>query len=395
MKAIPRWSIAAALALLALLGIMLSQPGREWTPTTFGTIPPAYGALFELMVELKLPVARSLVRPERLTPGGTVWWIDASSLCQAAAATPSVGSLQPVGWPAADWVRAGGTAVVLLSPGGSCEAIAGILLPNRSSPKLSDTPIADATKRQPGFGDATYVPQILVGRSIPAARTLEAREPFRTFTGAGDWEIAAQLDGSPFILERPLGDGRLVVAADATFLSNALLDRADNGPCSVDLVRTYGVPRFDEWEHGLRADESAASYLATSPAGFVFFGLAACGLLFLWRGHILPPRSVVSGAAAAPVLEAFVSSVAALYARSRDHSRILGAYRELTLARLRRHFGLPPNTSPAMLLERLRARRTLPAAQVAALSDALVSTDEASLRRAARALDNLLWEAMQ
>jgi hypothetical protein len=33
MKAIPRWSIAAALALLALLGIMLSQPGREWTPT--------------------------------------------------------------------------------------------------------------------------------------------------------------------------------------------------------------------------------------------------------------------------------------------------------------------------------------------------------------------------
>src|SRR5207249_329641 len=103
-------------------------------------------------------------------------------------------------------------------------------------------------------------------------------------------------------------------------------------PLVVDLVHTFGAPQFYQDEQGRRARRSAAAYLATSPALLVFCGLALTGVLFAWQGSLVPPRALPGPDTAEPGLDAFVDSLAALYAGTRDHPRVLARYRELTPA---------------------------------------------------------------
>jgi hypothetical protein len=134
-------------------------------------------------------------------------------------------------------------------------------------------------------------------------------------------------------------------------------------------------------------------HLVRSPALAVFVGLALTGVLFAWRGAALPPRAEHAAAAPGPGVEAFVDSLAALYASTRDHARVLARYRELTAARLRRHFGLPPDTPLAVLVARLGRDPALSAPAVAMLASGGPVADEESLRTAVQALDDLVAEA--
>jgi len=220
-------------------------------------------------------------------------------------------------------------------------------------------------------------------------RTLEA-PPLLAFGDAGEWTVRASVDGRPLVLERGLGRGAVVLVADALFLRNAWLDRADAAPLAVDVVRAYGVPAFDEHELGPRARRSAAAYLVTSPAVAVFLGLAVTGLLFAWQGALVPPRQVREVDMDAPRLEAFVDAVAALYARTGDHARVLERYRALTADRLRRHLGLAPDTPVAMLIQRLARDARLDPRALALLANDEPPAGERALRGAVRALDDLV-----
>jgi hypothetical protein len=219
-------------------------------------------------------------------------------------------------------------------------------------------------------------------------RTLES-PPLLVFQDAGDWTIRASVDGQPFVLERTVGTGAVVLVADALFLRNAWLDRADAAPLAVDLVHAYGVPQFDERGLGTAADESAGRYLVTSSALPVFVGLAVTGLLFAWGGALVPARRIHDIASEAPRLDTFVDAVARLYARTGDHARVLERYRALTAGRLRRRFGLPPDTPIATLLHRL-ARDPRPDPDgLRLLAEGAAPASERALRRATRALDDL------
>jgi len=375
MKRAGRISAVAAFAVLLVIGIFRTDDRGDATPTTVGTLPFGYRALFDLLTELGYPVARSGGEPE-LPSDATVWWIEPAGV---ACGAPGAGGE----WPFASWVEAGGRAVVFL-PGS----------PRATRCRLGDAvPLPDQLVRASAGASPRERGEhpLVTGDVTPHARSL--RSAGLPFADAGDWMVRARLGDHPFVLERALGRGQLVVVADAAFLSNVQLDQADAAPLALDLVEAYGAPRFFEPGAAAGAGRGSVAYLATSPALALFAGMALTGLLFAWQGSLVPPRAAGDAGPGAPSLETFVDSLAALYAATRDHSRVLERYRELTAARLRRHFGLAPDTPLATLIERLRRERRAAPAAIDLLAAGAGARDEAALRAAARALDGLVREA--
>jgi uncharacterized protein DUF4350 len=355
-----RAAVLGAFVVLLIVGTFFEDENtRPMSATTFGTVPGGYGAVYDLLTELGLAVGRSYVLPTAPGPPATRWWLEARGACR-----------EPT-WPPLSWVEAGGAAVLLFGGTGSepCQLSADVRVPARVA--------VDA---------ACAGPHQVAGDLGP--RTLDVAG-LAAFVDAGDWTVRARVGERPFVLERRLGDGVVVVVADAGFLSNASLDRADAAPLAVDLVRAYGVPVFDEHELGPVAGGGTLAYLARSPALGVFLGLALTGVLFAWQGALVPARQVEERDLGAPRLDAFVDAVAALYARSGDHARVLARYRTLTVRRLQRRFGLAADAPAAAVRARLRRHVPTDPAAVELLFAEDGAVSEAGLRDAACALDRL------
>jgi hypothetical protein len=389
-------------------GLWPSAPSPLST-SSFGRSGSGHGALFELLGELGLNEGRSLESSRRLSGDATLWWIDPLGVCDGRIALQGevdVLDAADVAWPGGAWVRAGGTAVVFLQaaePGGRlspaqerlarCDAIGGIELPRRSRQlRAASGPDVDS-------GEPASAGLLVSGELTRAPRSLSAERAY-AFDESLDWQVAAEIqwsDGTlrPFVLSRVAGDGRLVVVADSGFTHNRWLDAADSAPLALDLVLAYGAPRFDEREHGMLPETSALRYLAGSQALPAILGLALLGVLFAWWGTALPARSVQEFDPAAPTLEAFVSSMAALYAGSRDHARVLERYRELSAERLRRHFGLPQGLSRLALADRIQRDGRLGASRLLPLTDTGAVDTAAELATAARQLDELVSEVIR
>ena len=97
-------SAIAAVILLMMVGILLPDGSERGTPTSFGTYPHGYGALFELLVELGFPVTRNFDPPDRIAAGSAVWWIAPDTLCVREDETGI--------WELTGMLDQGGTAVV-------------------------------------------------------------------------------------------------------------------------------------------------------------------------------------------------------------------------------------------------------------------------------------------
>jgi len=392
-----RSAIAAAI-LLMMVGILLPDGSERKTPTSFGTYPHGYLALFDLLVELGFPVRRNFDPPDRIAPGSAVWWIAPDALC--------VREDESVLWELTGLLDQGGTAVVF--PPRDCPRLGALPVPERS-PRRDEAEVSGEEEEEETSdrdlldrwlaGDFSLAriptePQQLVGGPGPGLRELEAPRLLH-FSETGDFEVRARLEGEPFILEKRVGAGTLVLVADATFLTNGFLDRADAALLAVDLASHYGVSAVDEFCHGMHRERHPVYYLARSSALPVFAGLALLGLLALWRGSTLPLRTVDEFDLPAPALDRFVASLATLYARSRDKGRVAERYRELTVARLRRHFGLPAETPAERVVGRLRRNRRLSPGLLSALTEPETPRDEAALRAWARRLDALVKEAVR
>jgi len=398
MRPSARAAAVAAFFALLVLGLLTGQDPRDLGQTSFGKLPLAYGAWFDLLRELGLPVARSFVRPDALPAGATVWWIEPNGLAKSAPPPDADEPPRPpsplAGAPLAGFALRGGTAVVLLPVGldpapPAVEAVAGLAVPARHARVSADVDAKDAAP--------TALQVIEPGPIASLARSLVLEAPvvFDADDDAlGDWRVAAWLDGAPFVLERTIGARRHVVAADARFVSNRWLDQGDAALLAMDLVRAYGTPRIDEHEHGIAAQRGTLAYLARSPAAPFFAALALVGLAIAWSGAALPRRTLVDADPDAPTLESFVASLARLYAATGDHARVLERARELAARRLRRHFGLSPDAPVDRLLERLARTRRLPAPGLEVLSRGAPVRDAAGLERAVAALDQLVEEAV-
>ena len=399
----------AVMVLLTLVNWLWPSTPSPLSATSFGRSGSGHGALFELLGELGANRGRSLESSRRLSGDTTIWWIDPLGVCDGRIALQGevdVLDADDVAWPGGAWVRAGGTAVVLLQsadPGGPleraqeqlalCDAIAGIELPRRSQLRAAGfDPESDAE-------ELASAGMIVSGEVLRAPRGLSSPRAY-AFDESLDWQVAAEIQlgdepAAPFVLSRVLGDGQLVVIADSGFSHNRWLDAADSAPLAVDLVLAYGAPRFDEREHGLLPETSALRYLTRSQALPTILGLALLGALYAWRGTALPARSVQEFDPAVPTLEAFVSSMAALYAGTRDHARVLERYRELSAERLRRHFGLPQGFSRLALADRIRRDGRVGAERLAPLTDAGTVNTATELAAAARRLDELVTEVIR
>lgn len=384
--------VAACVALL-IAGVVFREDQRRFSATSYGTTAGGHRALFDLLGALDLPARRSFEPPELLEPG-TVWWVEPWDACSR-----ELGELHtppPLGAPLEDFVRRGGRAVVFLRArralyapdlGEPCTSLAGLALPDRRVPEPEGggepESILDALGSAP-------VAQRVTGPLVSGSRTLVV-PPLVRFAEAGAWKPALLLDGDPFGLQAALGEGRLLVLADGAFLRNAWLDAGEGAPLAVDLVRELGVPAIDEHSHGLRLPQSRTVLLTRLGAVPIFVALLVLAVLFVWRRAAVPVGMEPPVPSARPALDEFATSLASLYARSRDFPSLAERYRQLALERLRSHLRLPPETPGAVLVERL-AQRRVPRERLALLQPGAPVRGRAEWLQRARDLDALVEE---
>lgn len=101
------------------------------------------------------------------------------------------------------------------------------------------------------------------------------------------WRTLYTCEGKPVVIERPFGDGTIVLASDAYFLSNEALRRERAPRLLASLV---GPPRtvvFDEEHHGVTEQANVASLVRKYRLQGVLVGLALLAALFVWK-HAVP-----------------------------------------------------------------------------------------------------------
>ena len=126
----------------------------------------------------------------------------------------------------------------------------------------------------------------------------------------------------------------------------------------------------------------------------MFLGITTLLLLLIWKRASLPARSLDDPEEGAPTLVTFVDSLATLYARTRDTSRVLERYRELSASQLKRALGLSIDTSNEKLVEHLRHIHGASEESIALLSGPAPRASAAELRKATRALDRMVKDAV-
>jgi hypothetical protein len=397
------WTLVAAFVALALLGLVLRDDPRKLGATSFGYVPSGHRAVFELFVGLGWPVARSYGPPDLLLPQSSAWWIEPQGLCDPLPDEDDSEAPPPgQGHSLVAFVERGGTAVVALSAQpsffgsavGPCESLGGLALPPRDHPGAASQEADLEEQAVLSDGEGEVLTQRVEGDLGGGPRTLELPQLVAFVSEPEvEWRVRARVDGRALVLERVLGHGHLVVVADATFLRNGWLDTGDAAPLAVDLARTYGLDTLDERAHGLRYDDpDALAFLAASPAAPLFVGLALLGALVFWWGTARPAPLPAVPSAAAPTLEGFVASLAALYGRSRDYTQVAERYRELSIARLRRRFSLPSDARAASVLARLRRQGRLEEAALSALELPAHATSARELARQVHRFDAIVEE---
>ncbi len=419
-----RASALMAFFALVLLGLVMQSDPRPFTRSSYGAIPAGHGVLYDTLEELELPVSRSFAHMERLPAAATLWWIDPPPLIgaderpdapadepadpkpadQARELSRRLGGLRqqaltPVvrdlaGTALGTWIADGGTALVFLGDDEELGAVrlADVVVPARQH---LDPSRAGRASARPGAARSPWASRDpirveLRGELVPARRSLALDDPLMFVDPPQEWHVRVWAAGQPFALERSLGAGRLVVVSDAGFLSNRSFPRGDAAPLALDLVRAYGVPRIDERAHGFSASRGVIATLAASPAAFCFAGLALCGIVFAWLGGSLPRRSVGDAAAPAPTLEGYVDAMAGYYGATREYTRVLERYRDLSARRLRRALALPPDAPLASVVERaLRSKRADPDT-LALLANGAQARDLRALVQSVRKLDEMV-----
>ncbi len=215
----------------------------------------------------------------------------------------------------------------------------------------------DRTRILPGQTLAFFQSSQALPRGVEVEPEVKVDEPVSESDSAG-WNplwVEAN-EAKPLALERKVGEGRLIVIADARILSNDRLGHVDSAPFVFDWVRDYGQPWIDEHAHGVVPETGTFRYLAGSPAWAAGLGLMVLGLLVVWRGNAWPTRHVSEFDPDSPTLSTFVDSVARLYSGTRDHAQVFDRYRLLCLDRIRRALGLSPGTEVEVIVASLRAR---------------------------------------
>jgi hypothetical protein len=270
----------------------------------------------------------------------------------------------------ADWVRRGGVLACTASVGCSLKALHGVELPACSPCSGGTCQVAAATRpavsrRQGDFPLARDVE--FTEFATDTAIDVDVREP----PAAPDSPevLFADADG-PRVVALTVGEGRVIVMADSSFLANGWLGRRQNAVLAVNLIayclEHAGGARvgFDEYHFGYGRHETGWSVLAAmlwhSSPGWAVLSLTVSGiLLLLYKGRRFGTRRHLVRPQRRSKLE-YVHAVGATYRAAGAHGLvlklILQGFRQRAAAALR----LPPAASLADIANALSRRSGRP-----------------------------------
>jgi hypothetical protein len=178
--------------------------------------------------------------------------------------------------------------------------------------------------------------------------------------------------GEPFITIYPHGKGQIWLVNRPEFLTNKLLQKADNAVLFCRMVqamlaRRSGPVAFDEYVHGLRDRPGVAQLLFRPPALWVTLQCIFLGGLILW--HFMPRFGQIRPM---PVSrrrskEEFLDAMATLLERKADYADAYRTAREELLRDLERELGLPAGATAEHLAQEVNHRHRLADSKLQAL----------------------------
>jgi hypothetical protein len=105
------------------------------------------------------------------------------------------------------------------------------------------------------------------------------------FSGLGPaWRVIYECRDQPVVIERPWGNGTVVLASDSYPLSNeALHGEERHARLLAWLVGPHGTVIFDEQHHGIREEGGVAMLMVKYRLHGVVAGLVLLAALFIWQ----------------------------------------------------------------------------------------------------------------
>lgn len=162
------------------------------------------------------------------------------------------------------------------------------------------------------------------------------------------------------LVDYSYGRGRVVIMSDPYVVSNAGLNRADNLFLAVNLA-TGGLRRgrilFDEFHQGYGEGQNEVfAYFRGTPVLWLFAQGALVALALVWTRGRRFARSLPAPHVDRRSKLEFVASMAELQQRSRAYDLALENIYTRTRRALARYGGLPSNSTPERIAERVAAR---------------------------------------
>jgi hypothetical protein len=100
---------------------------------------------------------------------------------------------------------------------------------------------------------------------------------------SGEWRILYTCEGQPAIMERPMGAGSIVLAADSYFLSNEAMRKQRAPLLLATLLGSNARIIFDESHLGVQEQPGIATLVRKYNLGGLVVALAVLAGLFVWQ----------------------------------------------------------------------------------------------------------------
>ncbi len=355
--------LLVVLAIVILLAFLNRSPERThhdtWLPSSYNPVGAGSMAFYETLEELNWPVARWREPLGRLANEGTG---NVLIITRSPVATITPFSDQELGI-LDKWVKGGNTLLLLgaLDDGGDTRSFLnqlGFVAPEhrtdvtdflQSFNHKAEEPITLAPAPQSSQSGTMILPPT---RPLPIAFPKNAR-------------LLWELDGQPYVVDVPLGQGHVICGASEQLLSNRFLPRGDNLAVVLRLIAPGGVvPRhvfFEESHNGYSAGFAMVRLLEQPGVRFagmlaLLGALAFVGSSLVRFGPILPLERETGRS----TLE-FIDSIADLYLRADQRNDTMRFLFNETHQRLLLRLHLPATASHELIASRLeRAHPHLP-----------------------------------
>jgi hypothetical protein len=350
--------LLVVVAVVAFLAFFNHKPQRavpdDWLPSSFNPSGEGVMALYQTLAELNWPVERWREPLGRLGEegAGNALLITRSATGWRDDFTPPEDDLLDA------WVRRGNTLLLFgafTRWDDTRELLRkfGFFLPDNSHSSTLTEFFAPFARKS----DRTIDLQPTAENASTAALVFPACEPLPMILPKGA-RVLWQNNGQPYVIDLPVGAGRVVYAASAQWLDNRFLPRGGNLAALGALLAPAGqTPHrliFEESHHGFSAI-FAVAHLLDHPgiriaAMLALLGLAAfLGSSFVRFGPVVPLRRE-SGRS---TLE-FVDSIADLYQRANLRNDVIAHLFAETQQRVLQRLHLPPTASHAVVAARLK-----------------------------------------